>query len=368
MLQGAVEKPRAATVAAGPRGGESEGARGAVQIEIQELELKYRGLRITDRSRRSQLVSTLVEYGQQTPVLVVAVTGGAKPYVLIDGYARVAALTRLGRDLVEALVLPLQEPEALVFGHRLEAWRRPSVLEEAWLVRELIEGHGKNQVQLAACLQRSVSWVSRRLSLVRVLPESVQEAVRHGVFSAQGAMKYLVPLARAKRADCEQLVAQLRPGPISVRQMQRLYEGWKRGDHEQRVRLLAHPHLYLKAQEEVSRPVAAGDEGSEAGQLAADLEAFCAMCRRLRRQVRGGVLLRTAKEECEAMLATWREVRLIFASLDTFIDRQRVAQEARHARSGYPHGDPAPETPGTRGPNDCPAGAGLTQCGPARSA
>jgi ParB/RepB/Spo0J family partition protein len=219
-----------------------------VQIEIQELALKYRRLRIADRSRQGQLVSALVEYGQRTPVLVVAVSDAAKPYVLIDGYARVAALRTLGRDLVEALVLPLEEPEALVFGHRLAAWRRPSVLEEAWLVRELIEGHGKSQAQLAASLQRSVSWVSRRLSLVRVLPESVQEAVQGGVLCAQAAMKFLVPLARAKKADCEALVAQLGPGPISVRQMQRLYEGWKQGDREQRARLLAHPRLYLKAQ------------------------------------------------------------------------------------------------------------------------
>ncbi|MCK4415421.1 MAG: ParB/RepB/Spo0J family partition protein, partial [Candidatus Eisenbacteria sp.] len=345
------------------------GERGsAVQIEIQELALKYRGLRIADRSRHRQLVSALVEYGQQTPVLVVAVAGGAKPYVLIDGYARVAALASLGRDLVEALVLPLAEPEALVFGHRLEASRRPSVLEEAWLVRALIEGHGKSQAQLAAGLQRSVSWVNRRLSLVRVLPESVQEAVQRGVLSAQAAMKYLVPLARAKRVDCEQLVAHLRPGPISVRQMQRLYEGWKQGNREQRARLLAHPRLYLKVQEEDSRPVVAGEGGSEAEPLAADFEALAAMCRRVRRQVRGGLLDRSIREEREAMIATWREVRLIFASLEKLIDRQSIAWEGGHARSGYPHGDLAPEASGTRDPNDCPAGASLTQCGPARSA
>lgn len=347
-----------------PRHGGERGS--AVQIEIQELALKYRELRIADRSRHRQLVSALVEYGQQTPVLVVAVAGGAKPYVLIDGYARVAALGSLGRDLVEALVLPLEEPEALVFGHRLEAWRRPSALEEAWLVRELIEGHGKSQAQLATGLQRSVSWVNRRLSLVRVLPASVQEAVQRGVLSAQAAMKYLVPLARAKRVDCEQLVAQLRPGPISVRQMQRLYEGWKQGDREQRARLLAHPRLYLKAQEEVSRPVAEG--GSAAAPLAADLEALAALCRRVRRQVRGGLWDRSTREEREALVVTWREVRLIFASLEKLIDCQSITWEGGHARSGYPHGDLAPEASGARDPNDCPAGGSLTQCGAARSA
>ena len=47
--------------------------------------------------------------------------------------------------------------------------------------------------------------MSQRLSLVQVLPKPVQEHVRAGRIPAQAAMKYLVPLARAKRDDCEVL-------------------------------------------------------------------------------------------------------------------------------------------------------------------
>jgi hypothetical protein len=43
-------------------------------------------------------------------------------------------------------------------------------------------------------LTRSVSWVSRRLALVRELPESIQEHVRRGEIVAHAAEKYLVPL------------------------------------------------------------------------------------------------------------------------------------------------------------------------------
>jgi hypothetical protein len=39
---------------------------------------------------------------------------------------------------------------------------------------------------------RSVSWVSRRLALVELLPESIQQQVREGKPGAQLAMKYLV--------------------------------------------------------------------------------------------------------------------------------------------------------------------------------
>ena len=78
-------------------------------------------------------------------------------------------------------------------------------LEEAWLLRELVEVHGENATTLAVSLQRSASWISRRLALVRVLPESVQSAVRRGQLPPQAAMKSLVPLARANRTQCEDL-------------------------------------------------------------------------------------------------------------------------------------------------------------------
>lgn len=299
-----------------------------MQIEIQELKLKYRELRICDRGRQSQLAASLLEHGQQVPILVVPATG-EEGHVLIDGYARVAALESLGRDVAEALVLALDEPAALVWAHRLAATRRHTVLEEAWLVRELVEGHGKSQVELSVALHRSVSWVSRRLALVRVLPGSAQAAVKRGALSAQAAMKFLVPLARAKHADCEKLVTQLGQGPISVRQMQRLYEGWKQGDAEQRARVVAHPHLYLKAQDEIAQLESPEPDGGcgESERLACDLEGLSALCRRVRRQVRSGVVGRAGSAQRAAMITTWHELRLIFDSLVMLIEKEQEKRQ-----------------------------------------
>lgn len=299
---------------AAPDGGDE-----AVKIEIEQLELKYRDLRIDDPVRRRQLTGTLLEHGQQTPVLVV-LGQGEKPYVLIDGYARVAALQTLARDEVDACLLPVGEPEALVLGHRLDATRRPSALEEGWLVRVLIEEHSTSQVELAARLHRSVSWVSRRLSLVRVLPATVQTAVQRGRLPAYGAMKYLVPLARAKGSDCEKLVNHLPPGPTTVRQMQQLYEGWKRGDRQMRAHLVTHPHLYLKSREQAGALMGSTQETSEADQLLADLEALAAIGRRVRHRIRRGLLPASPAPLREDLQAAWREVALIVASLEGLIN------------------------------------------------
>ena len=94
-----------------------------MQLEIGQLDRKYAGLRIEDRARRSQLTASLLEHGQQTPIVVVP-SGEEEQYVLIDGYLRVAALETLSRDLVEALVLALSEADALVISHRVDGRRR----------------------------------------------------------------------------------------------------------------------------------------------------------------------------------------------------------------------------------------------------
>jgi hypothetical protein len=61
--------------------------------------------------------------------------------------------------------------------------------------------------ELARRFDRSVSWVSRRLALVELLPEAIQQQVRQGQIAAQVAMKYLVPVARLNVEHCERMAA-----------------------------------------------------------------------------------------------------------------------------------------------------------------
>ena len=149
-----------------------------MELEWHQLQMPYAGLRIRSPKDRARWAATLLEQGQRDPVLVVACAEGR--YVLIDGYARAEALRRLGRDTVEAVVLPFGEREALLFSYGAETNRSRSALEEGWLLRELKDRHGMDPRGLAQTLGRSPSWVSRRLGLVRALPESIQDRVRRG--------------------------------------------------------------------------------------------------------------------------------------------------------------------------------------------
>lgn len=235
-------------------------SRGNMDIEIDQIELKYARLRAGSTTRLSRLVGSILRDGQQTPVLVV--TAESDHFILIDGYARVAALRALLRDTVLAVLLEVDEAQALVLTHRMANSPRRAALEDGWLIHELTERHGLSLGEVANQLQRTKSWVSRRLGLVRVLPDSVQEAVRTGKLPAYAAGKYLVPLARANEAQCRSLIKNMRSsGPISVRDVKRLYLGWRRGNATQRLRITENPLLYLQAEALSSLPsaIAAGD-------------------------------------------------------------------------------------------------------------
>lgn len=283
-----------------------------MELEFHQLEQKYAGLRIADAARVARLVASLCEHGQQQPVLVVR--GEAGRYVLIDGYARVAALGELKRDTVQATLLELCEAQALLLAFRLEHNRARSVIEQAWLLRELVNRHGISQRDLGARLGRSASWVSRRLALVEVLPASVEEALRCARIPAHGAEKCLVPLARANKRQCEQLVANLASRRLSVRQMARLYAGFRAGNAEQRQAIVDRPLLYLDLEEKEPEPRL--DPGTEREQrLVRDLGALAGICRRSRQALgereKGlpwPAVLRFAWQEAQASFAALLEV------------------------------------------------------------
>jgi len=284
-----------------------------LELELHQLQMKYERLRIADPGRQARLLASITESGQQSPVLVV--NAGADRYVLIDGYRRVSALRRLGSDTVEAVVLGMSEEEALVFCHRQQQASGRSALEDGWLIRELMEFFGLGLGEVGLRLGRSKSWVSRRLALVRQLPDAVQELVRAGRLCAHAAMKYLVPLARANSKDCIKLAEGIRGRRLSAREVRDLYVAWRLADNEERRRIVDNPLLYLKAAEEVSRPAEDPEEAKREA-LVRDMDVLCGVCHRARRRVReaGGDLDHPTYRR--RLKQGWRESRLAFERLE----------------------------------------------------
>jgi len=313
-----------------------------MELEFHQLDRRYDALRVRQPARERRLLASLAELGQQMPIVVV--TGDAR-YVVVDGHKRIRCLRRLHRDTVAAVVWEMATCDALIFRHLLQTEAPENVFEQAWLLRALHEEHGLALDVVAPRFDRSVSWVSRRLSLVRTLPDTIQQHVRDGHIVAHAAMKYLVPLARAKADDCVRLAAAIAPHRLTTRQIGRLYQHYLAGPEATRELVLTDPLLVLRLTDEAA-PARLRAEVSAPEALLTDLHMLGALARRAHRRLQhGGGLLPPDRARA------WR----VFESLQLdFHDLQRrCEQELRDARSGSPGRDS--ESPGQGGgpPADC---------------
>src|SRR5438552_3446229 len=222
-----------------------------MKLEFHQLDRRYEHLRARRPDRQRRLMTSLAASGQQTPIVVIAVSKGPDQYRVIDGYKRVSALEQLGRDTVEAVVWDMSEADALVLDRSMRLSEKEAALEQGWLLVELEQRFGYSLEDLARRFDRSESWVSRRLSLVEQLPETVQQRVRSGEISAHVAMKYLAPVARANLSDCQRMAEAFSKYRFSTRQAGEIYAAWRDASPSIRQRILDSPELFLKARQQV---------------------------------------------------------------------------------------------------------------------
>src|SRR3984885_15120972 len=267
-----------------------------MQLEFHQLDRRWEHLRVRHAGRHRRLLASLAEAGQQTPIVVVAVEGQGDRYVVIDGYKRIAALEQLGRDTVEAVVWPMSEAAAVLLDRSLRLAEHEPALEVGWLLAELEQRFGYGLEELARRFDRSVSWVSRRLALVEVLPEAIQQQVREGKIPAQVALKFLVPVARQSLQDCQRMAAIFAQHHGDTREAGQLYGAWRKGSPAIRKRILDDPELFFKAQRQAQEKAPAGT-GTE--QLR-DLEMMAAIANRTHRRLAGAAATELDHQQREA--------------------------------------------------------------------
>jgi ParB-like chromosome segregation protein Spo0J len=126
-----------------------------MDLELHQLDRRYEALRTRSARRERRLLASLGEVGQQTPIIVVR--DGAR-WVVVDGYKRVRALSRLGQDVVHAVEWQLGELDALVLERVMRGGSTDSAIEEGWLLRELMQRFGLGLDELGRRFDRSRSW------------------------------------------------------------------------------------------------------------------------------------------------------------------------------------------------------------------
>jgi ParB/RepB/Spo0J family partition protein len=304
-----------------------------VDLEHHQLILRYEHLRLRCPERERRLLSSLAQHGQQIPIVVVA-AGEAERFVVVDGYKRVRAMQRLGCDVVQAACWDMGEVEALLLGQLMRAGIEETAFEQGLWLEELHLRFALTLDELARRFDRSPSWVSRRLALIRDLPKTIQQRVLQGQIVAHAAMKHLVPLARANREACERLVEAIADKKLTTRQIGELVAAYRSGGAKTRALVLADPLVVLRARDGKSSPITTEPQ-SPGELLLRDFEILGSVARRALKRLCEGAAIRLAAPEREDLAAGFHQVEREVERLG-----RQVEREVGDARSGTAHRDP----------------------------
>lgn len=316
-------------------------------LEIGQLDLRYAHTRIRKPEAVLALMRSMEKWGQIRPVSVAA----PDPcHVLVDGYLRVEALKRNGKDTVLAEVWRCGETEALLRVLIRKQERRWEVLEEASVIRELHERHQMPQDRIARLLGKDKSWVSRRLSLLCSLPDEALEAVRRGRLSTWAAGRVLAPLARANPDHALALTQTLSQERLSTRDLDKWFRHYQKANRKQRERMAFDPVLFLKAlrAKEEERRIQSLKEGPE-GKWLNDMKAAGHILARLAKTLASVIYPGQGNLDRRLLLTAFEETRNAFLSLEARIREATSYDEAR-----YDGSHPDPERKGRLNPGDQP--------------
>jgi ParB/RepB/Spo0J family partition protein len=300
-----------------------------LELDLHRLERPYAQTRLERPEQVRRLMHSLEANGQQVPLVVLA---QGERFVLLDGYQRYAALTRLGRDTARVEMWSGELAAALVQLLARHQGRAFEPIEQAWLVAAAL-AEGLTQRAVASALGKDPSWVSRRLALLGQLSEPLQEAVRQGVVSTWAASRVLVPLARANAGEADTLLGALREAPLSTRELATWYRHYTGANSTARARMLARPRLFIQA---LQAPAQDGHAATPEARWLAELAQVRRQLQRLARRL-GGLL------EPSPPSATWAALRLGVDHTAQALERLRLPlQEGEHVeRVATPDDSPA---------------------------
>ena len=141
-------------------------------------------------SRKVDTCKKLIhQYGVLVPPVVGALDDGTK--TLIYGDCELRAMIELENDYADSLVVSLKDKTE---GDKLalmlmEVRTSPDTIIQGRLINNLICSRHYTQIEIARLLNRSVSWVSKRLSLVTRLTPAVRDMVFQGMLSPLSAQE-----------------------------------------------------------------------------------------------------------------------------------------------------------------------------------
>ena len=204
-------------------------------ISIASIDDSYSCFRLTSPSQVSAMQQSLASSGQLHPVIVCP---RGSVYQLVDGFKRFHAARALQWENIDVRVLEADDVTAKVMMFVYNSHSGSLVnYEQACIVYSLSREHLLGQEEIARLVRRSISWVSRRLSFIERLDETVQTHLRLGEITSTHARE----LSRLPRGKQSEFLRAVVGHTLTSRQTCLLINKYLYVTAEEQGRILLHP-------------------------------------------------------------------------------------------------------------------------------
>ena len=198
-------------------------------IELSNLDLRYKSLRIKNQKQEGKLLSSIAERGIEEPFEGVDADG---VHMLLNGFKRYRCARKLNIKTVPYISLGQDAVTAMVALLRNAQAKSLNILEQAGFVDQLRTLEQLSIAETAELLSRSKAWVSMRTGLIGEMTDVIRQKLFSGVFPVYSYMYTLRQFMRmnsVSKQEIEEFVVAVSGKNFSVRQIEQLAHGYFRG-------------------------------------------------------------------------------------------------------------------------------------------
>jgi ParB/RepB/Spo0J family partition protein len=167
-------------------------------VDISKINLKNERLKLRNKKVEKDLLSSISENGIQEPLLGFF---DKDFFILIDGFKRFRCCKKLHIYNIEIQEIALEEPSAFIKTLKISNSKSMHILEQAKFLKSLKDDHLMLMTDIAISLDKSVTWVSRRITLLKQLTPLQEEKIFNGLFPVWNMMGILHQLQSRKLAS-----------------------------------------------------------------------------------------------------------------------------------------------------------------------
>jgi ParB-like chromosome segregation protein Spo0J len=197
--------------------------------ELSKIDTRYESFHLPDKRREKDLLNSICESGIKDPLQGV---WKDQIFILLDGFKRLRAARKLRVESIPITELGASEKEGLIELLKISNAKSLHLLEQVMMINDLHQSHFMTVRDIAAHLEKSVSWVNSRIGILKDLGQETWLAVFKGDFPASNAiytLRQYKRLNKVSKEDIDEFVKVVSGKGLTHRQIEALANGWFKG-------------------------------------------------------------------------------------------------------------------------------------------